>query len=537
MAFGAGSFAQGLMGGLQTGLSLADRRKESKREKIASEVAKEKVAADGVKTFDAAELQGQEHLIAGVAEGMTPQQKAEYVSMRRVPLGVEKSQELQVPAVDMGAIPAPNMNAGTEAQKFNRPQAALPVATPPIPTPVGMSQQAPAPQGYYLKDGKTEYAGPGAVSAENEIETPKYQAYKDTFGRERYTTQLRDRTPEEVAFDTATRLQQMGDTKGADEYMARYDTALERGSKIRAKNLMESSQLLQAGIMFKDQDKVAKGVSGIMGTLQKNPDGMTWGLNRSPDGNELVLTATDTGTGMPAPPQIKGYPAGTMAVFKADPTAGMSAEEVMALQMTALAKGDLAGFTKQIAEARKAIADIHQSEAGTNLSNVRAELAPKELSLEERYKMGILGVQQFEAQTGRMNAASNRIRALSGEGGAAGFKGNVSEDDFKYDNPETGNKTTITRYRVQPKNSTEFGYAFPGVLSASGGQGVLNASYGKNAVAVQNVLTRASTLGWSVLAGNDGRLYFSPKAGVAPTLITEKALEKYGNGGRLYNAQ
>jgi hypothetical protein len=535
MAYGAASFAEGLMGGLQTGFALADVRKESKREKIAAQVAKEKVAADGVPTFDASELQGQERLIAGVAEGMTPQQKAEYASMRRVPLAVEQdTAALTAPAVDMGAIPTPNINAKTEARKFNRPTA-LPTAAPAAePEDIVVTAKK---DGYYLKDGKTEFRGPGAVA--EEVEGPKYQVYKDTFGRDRYTTKLRDRSKEEVAFDTATRLEQMGDMKGAELYMEKYDRELERGSKVRAKNLMESSQLLQAGIMFKDQAKIAKGVSGIMGTLQKNPDGMTWGLVRNPQNGELVLTATDTGTGMPAPPQVEGYPAGTMAVFKADPTAGMSAEEVMALQMTALAKGDLAGFTKQIAEARKTIADIHQSEAGTKLSNVRAELAPKELALDERYKMGTLGVQQFEAQTGRMNAASNRIRALGGGDGfgAGGFKGSVFEDDFKYSNPETGNKTNIPRYRVQPKNSTEFGYAFPGVLSVGGGQGVLNASYGKNAVAVQNVLTRASTLGWSVLAGNDGRLYFSPKAGVAPTLITEKALEKYGNGGRLYNAE
>jgi hypothetical protein len=536
MAYGAASFAQGLMGGLQTGFALADVRKESKREKIAAQVAKEKVAADGVPTFDQSQLQGQEHLIEGVMDKMTPEQKAEYASMRRVPLAIESDQApLATAGWEPTAMPKVNLGARTVAEKFAPPKAALPTAAPAgEPDEIVVTAKK---DGYYLKDGKTEFRGPGAVA--EEVEGPKYQMYKDTFGRDRYTTKLRDRSKEEVAFDTATRLEQMGDMKGADLYMEKYDRELERGSKVRAKNLMESSQLLQAGIMFKDQDKIAKGVSGIMGTLQKNPDGMTWGLVRNPQSGELVLTATDTGTGMPAPPQVEGYPAGTMAVFKADPTAGMSAEEVMALQMTALAKGDLAGFTKQIAEARKAIADIHQSEAGAKLSNVRAELAPKELAIDERYKMGTLGVQQFEAQTGRMNAASNRIRALGGGDsvGAGGFKGSVFEDDFKYSNPETGNKTNIPRYRVQPKNSTEFGYAFPGVLSVGGGQGVLNASYGKNAVAVQNVLTRASTLGWSVLAGNDGRLYFSPKAGVAPTLITEKALEKYGNGGRLYNAE
>jgi hypothetical protein len=119
MAYGAASFAQGLMGGLQTGFALADVRKESKREKIAAQVAKEKVAADGVKTFDAAELQGQEHLIEGVMDKMTPEQKAEYASMRRVPLGIEKTPEMVypktvdgqtvyqqgAPEVNLGAIP------------------------------------------------------------------------------------------------------------------------------------------------------------------------------------------------------------------------------------------------------------------------------------------------------------------------------------------------------------------------------------------------------------------------------------------------
>lgn len=419
MAYGAASFAQGLMGGLQTGFALADVRKESKREKIAAQVAKEKVAADGVPTFDQSELQGQERLNTNVMEGMTPAQKADYASTRRVPLGVEKSQELQVPAMDMGAIPTPNVNARTETQKFNRPQGALPTAAPAASEAPEIMVNAPA-----------KFDGTVTQSAADEVAAPKYQVFKDTFGRERYTTKLRDRTPEEVAFDTATRLQQMGDTKGADEYMAKYDTALERGSKIRAKNLMESSQLLQAGIMFKDQDKVAKGVSGIMGTLQKNPDGMTWGLVRNPQSGELVLTATDTGTGMPAPPQVDGYPAGTMAVFKADPTAGMSAEEVMALQMTALAKGDLAGFTKQIAEARKAIADIHQSEAGARFNNVRSDLAPAESAAEIRAKDSRTAVDWYQAKNqagiGWKNAESSRISALrSGEGGPDGERFNA----------------------------------------------------------------------------------------------------------------
>lgn len=518
MAYGAGAFAQGLMGGLQTGFELADVRKEKKREKIAAEVAKEKVAADGVPTFDASQLQQQERLMPQLTEGMDSGQLTEYASLRRVPLGVEKSQELGKAAPDLGAIPMPNINKPKPAA------AALPAAKAP-------AQPAESPEIVVTAKPKMDYTN--APTAADEVAGPQYQMYKDTFGRERYTTQLRDRSKEEIAFDTASRLQQMGDIKGYEKYMQQYDTELERGSKIRAKNLMESSQLLQAGIMFKDQAKVAKGVSGIMGTLQKNPDGMTWGLVRNPQGNELVLTATDTGTGMPAPPQVEGYPAGTMAVFKADPTAGLSAEEVMALQMTALAKGDLAAFTKQIAEARKAVAEIHQSEAAARFSNVRADLAPRELALDERYKMGTLGVQQYEAQTGRMNAVTNRISASD----ISGFKGSLAEDDYKYVDPDTEGKVSIPRYRVQPKNSTEFGYAFPGIQSVRGGQGVLNATYGKNAVAVQNVMTRASTLGWKVLAGNDGRLYYSPRADVPPTLITEKALEKYGNKGRLYNAQ
>jgi hypothetical protein len=518
-SFGGG-FASGLTSGFEMGAALRERSKEKKREKVASEVAKEKVAADGVPTFDASQLQQQERLMPQLTEGMDSGQLAEYASLRRIPLGVDKSQELGKAAPDLGAFPVPNIN---------KPK---PVAAPAaLPAAKASAQPADSPEIVVTAKPKMDYTN--MPTAANEVAGPEYKMYKDTFGRERYTTQLRDRSKEEVAFDTASRLQQMGDMKGYEKYMEQYDTELERGSKIRAKNLMESSQLLQAGIMFKDQAKVAKGVSGIMGTLQKNPDGMTWGLVRNPQGNELVLTATDTGTGMPAPPQVEGYPAGTMAVFKADPTAGLSAEEVMALQMTALAKGDLAGFTKQIAEARKAVADIHQSEAGARLNNVRADLAPRELALDERYKMGTLGVQQYEAQTGRMNAVTNRISASD----ISGFKGSLAEDDYKYVDPDTEGKVSIPRYRVQPKNSTEFGYAFPGILSVRGGQGVLNATYGKNAVAVQNVMTRASTLGWKVLAGNDGRLYYSPRADVPPTLISEKALEKYGNGGRLYKAQ
>lgn len=438
-------------------------------------------------------------------------------------MGIENTQALGNVAPDVGALPTPNLGARTEAQKFNRP-AALPTAKAPT---------KPDESPEIVVTAKPKFDDSKLLTAADEVAAPEYKKFTDTFGRERYTTQLRDRSKEEVAFDTASRLQAMGDMKGYEKYMQQYDTELERGSKIRAKNLMESSQLLQAGIMFKDQAKIDKGVSGIMGTLQKNPDGMTWGLVRSPQNGELILTATDTGTGMPAPPQVEGYPAGTMAVFKADPTAGLSAEEVMALQMTALAKGDLAGFTKQIAEARKAVADIHQSEAGARLSNVRADLEPRAQALDERYKIGMLGVQQYEAQTGRMNAVTNRISASD----ISGFKGSLAEDDYKYVDPDTEAKTSIPRYRVQPKNSTEFGYAFPGIQSVRGGQGVLNATYGKNAVAVQNVMTRANSLGWKVLAGNDGRLYFSPRADVPPTLITEKALEKYGNKGRLYNAQ
>lgn len=513
MAYGAGAFAQGLMGGLQTGLELADVRKQAKREKIAAEVAKGKVPAEGVPTFDAAELAQQERLMPSLTEGMSGDKLVDYASTRRVPLGIERSQALGTPEVDLGALPKVDINAPRPM-----PRAALPTADAPE---LVVTAKRPTP--------KMDYTN--VPSAKDEVAAPQYQKYTDILGRERFTTKLRDRSREEVAFDTATRLQQMGDMEGYDKYMQRYDTELERGSKIRAKTLVESSQTLQAGIMLKDPAKVNKGLSGIMNTLQGNPDGMTWGLNRSPDGNELVLTATDTATGLPAPPQIEGYPAGTMAVFKADPTAGLTAEEVMAGQMTALAKGDLAAFTKQIMEGRKAIADIHQSNAAARLSNVKADLAPEDQAIDKQYKLGMLGVQQYEAQTGRMNAVTNRLSAQSG----GPDKISYAEDNFKYESPN-GMKMNINRYRAMNKATNELSYVYPEIPSVQGGVGYLRPEVGADAVAIQNVLTRANTLKWNVFAGADGRLYFKPPTGKL-TLISDKALQKYGNQGRVYNTQ
>ncbi len=519
MAYGAGAFAQGLMSGLQTGFELADVRKQKKREKIAAEIAKGKVPAEGVQTFDAAELAQQERLNPNITEGMSGDKLMEYASTRRVPLGIENTQPLGNATPDLGAIPLPDINAPKP-----RPVAARPTALP------AAGEEAPEIVATARRQPKMDYTK--VPTAADEVAAPQYQKYTDMFGRDCFTPKLRDRSKEEIAFDTATRLQQMGDTEGYDKYMQRYDAELERGSKVRAKNLVESSQMLQAGILLNDSNKVNKGVSGIMNTLQNNPDGMTWSLQRSADGNELVLSAIDTATGMPAPPQVKGYPGGTMAVFKADPSAGMTAEQVMAGQMTALAKGDLAAFTKSIMEGRKAIADIHQSEAAARFSNVKSELAPRELALDERYKMGMLGVNQFEAQTGRMNAISNRMSALGG----GETKLNFAEDNFKGVDRDS-NKVVIQRYRVQEKGSSDYGYMYPDIPGVNGGPGRLRPEYGKDGIAVQNVLTRARTLGWNVVAGNDGRLYYQPRPDVKPTLISEKALKKYGNQGRLYNVQ
>jgi hypothetical protein len=445
MAYGAASFAQGLMGGLQTGLALADVRKESKREKIAAQVAKERVAADGVKTFDAAELQGQEHLIAGVAEGMTPQQKAEYASMRRVPLGIEKTPEMVypktvdgqtvyqqgAPEVNLGAIPTPNINARTEAQKFNRPQAALPAPTV-TPTPPMAAQNAPAPQGYAMRDGQVEYTGPGAIAAE--VEGPKYQVYKDTFGRDRYTTKLRDRTSEEIAFDTATRLQRMGDIKGAEQYMEKYDRELERTSKKQARDMGNGLRQLNAGLLTGNSELMSKGLTGIFSTMQNNSDGVTYDMVRSPDGNQITLMGVDTATGLPLPPSVKDAPPGTIAVFKADPAAGLPVEAVMAGQLSSLAtpEGNF-NYTKQVMLGRAAVADLAYKQSGTELNKVEAELRPKKFALDEKETSARIG---FEGQ--RVAIAAARAQGGPGGGGSSGGSGSATKAQGAWDKSVNG---------------------------------------------------------------------------------------------------
>lgn len=405
MAYGAGAFAQGLMGGLQTGFELADVRKAKKREQIAAQIAKEKVAADGAPTFDREQLKGQEHLISNLMDGMTPDQVAEYASMRRVPLGVEKSQALQMPEADLGALPMPNLEARTDAQKFTR--RALPTAAA---TPVPAVNQKP----YAVKDGRVEYSGP-TLSAADEVESPKYQMYKDALGRERYTTQLRDRSKEEIAFDTASRLQAMGDMDGYEKYMKMYDTELERSSKKQAREMTDGLRQINAGLLTGKSDLMAKGLKNVFGAMQGNNDGVTYDMVRSPDGSQITLVGVDTASGMPLPSSVKDAPPGTLAVFKADPSSGMPAEAVMAGQLAAVATPEgMFNWTKQVMLGRKAVADLASSEASTQLNKTRADLLPQEFVLDKTYKLGQLGVAQQNANTAAFRASRAGSSAAAG---------------------------------------------------------------------------------------------------------------------------